>query len=82
MWIGKKDTKHVLECIIDIDKDHISKPQESISLSMDCRDSYDNKDSYIDEDNMLTLEEYKSDFEEWLKKSRKSWDKKKISSCI
>ena len=67
----KEDIKRTLECIIKIDKDYSSKLQDSSLSSIDCENSYDNKDSYIDEDNMSSLEKYPSDFEEWIKKSRK-----------
>ena len=64
----KEDTKRASECTIEIDKDHSSKSQESISTSADCEDSYDDEDSYIEEDSMSCAEECPSDFEEWLKK--------------
>ena len=53
----KEDTK-------SIEKDYFSKSQDSSPWSTDCDNSYNNKDSYINEDNMLSLEECPSDFEE------------------
>ena len=78
----KEDTKCISEYIIEIDKHHSPKLQDSSIPSKNCEDSYDKKDSYIDKDNMLSLEDFSSDFEEQLKKSRKSRDTKENSSRI
>ena len=54
-----------------IEKDYFSKLQGSSLQSTDYNNSYNYKDSYIDEDNISSLEKCPSDFEEWLKKSGK-----------
>ena len=66
----KEDIKSTLQCIIEMEKDYFLKLQDLSLPSTNYEDSYGNEDSCIDKDNMSS-EEYPSDFEEWLKKSRK-----------